>query len=829
MSTSGVLGNDRSLADDYEMDRRVLRWAGVLMVGGASAGLAAYVDHVGLDDADKSASVFGAFVGLIGTFALFWDRVLARRATSTVGRLEDSADALAQAVRTQWEEEYKLRRLNDPYPLPVSWRAADFDLMEEWSLLEATAADWPNGSRRDTQGWATSAPEISGAGGEILSILNKVPTKRLVVLGEPGSGKTMLLVRMLLDSFERRHAGEPVPVLFSLASWNPLKQSLSEWLVDRLTQDYAALRNPAPGVVADTSCAQALLDHRMIFPILDGFDEIPERVRPVALGSINAALSLGQGAVLSSRIEEYRTATQGSASAVPVKLASAAAIELNSLDTEECINYLLRDAGGSGTTAASRWSPVFHIMRGCPDAPVKQALRTPLMLFLVRTIYNPRPGESTGSLPGPSELCNPSQFPDAAAIERHLFDAYIPAAYRHNPESRARPEWSAADAERWFKFLAEHLEERLNGTTDIAWWKLLESAPKILPNLVTALIGGLACGLGAGFGSGVGIGFGLGVGAGIICGFTAGLPLRSIGNVRTSLSGFMAGLVGGLLGGLVAGLVGMVGLGYAVGPAGGIAAGLGVGVAVGPASGLAGGFAGGLVGGAIAGMLSGIGIGLPSGLMNGLGVGLAAAVTVHFVGRKEPAQRLDWKPIGVVGGVTVGMAVGIASALVAGIGIGSLVGIIVGIASALVAGLAGASADPTAYKDPQESLAGDSRTFFIYMTATLAAVWAISTLITGIAVTTENQLSVDLGRMLIAGAMPGLSIAIAVSVVQAFTKAVWGAHTIARIWLSVRRCLPWRLMEFLADAHKKGVLRQAGASYQFRHAELQRRLASRDA
>jgi hypothetical protein len=36
-------------------------------------------------------------------------------------------------------------------------------------------------------------------------------------------------------------------------------------------------------------------------------------------------------------------------------------------------------------------------------------------------------------------------------------------------------------------------------------------------------------------------------------------------------------------------------------------------------------------------------------------------------------------------------------------------------------------------------------------------------------------------------------------------------------------------MDFLADAHKRGVLRQAGAVYQFRHIELQYRLANRDA
>jgi hypothetical protein len=49
----------------------------------------------------------------------------------------------------------------------------------------------------------------------------------------------------------------------------------------------------------------------------------------------------------------------------------------------------------------------------------------------------------------------------------------------------------------------------------------------------------------------------------------------------------------------------------------------------------------------------------------------------------------------------------------------------------------------------------------------------------------------------------------------------------ARGWLAFRRQLPLPLMAFLADAHQRGVLRQAGATYQFRHLELQRRLATR--
>jgi hypothetical protein len=50
---------------------------------------------------------------------------------------------------------------------------------------------------------------------------------------------------------------------------------------------------------------------------------------------------------------------------------------------------------------------------------------------------------------------------------------------------------------------------------------------------------------------------------------------------------------------------------------------------------------------------------------------------------------------------------------------------------------------------------------------------------------------------------------------------VWGPWLIARLWLPLTGRLPWAVMTFLVDAHRRGVLRQAGGVYQFRHARLQ--------
>jgi hypothetical protein len=84
-------------------------------------------------------------------------------------------------------------------------------------------------------------------------------------------------------------------------------------------------------------------------------------------------------------------------------------------------------------------------------------------------------------------------------------------------------------------------------------------------------------------------------------------------------------------------------------------------------------------------------------------------------------------------------------------------------------------------------------------------------------------LAIGLGYGLGGGITVGLTIGLA----AAMGKTKWTSYLLTRGWLVLHHQLPWSLMEFLADAHQRGVLRQAGAVYQFRHIELQHRLANR--
>ncbi|MHA7960482.1 hypothetical protein ACX9I7_22265 [Streptomyces sp. L500] len=60
---------------------------------------------------------------------------------------------------------------------------------------------------------------------------------------------------------------------------------------------------------------------------------------------------------------------------------------------------------------------------------------------------------------------------------------------------------------------------------------------------------------------------------------------------------------------------------------------------------------------------------------------------------------------------------------------------------------------------------------------------------------------------------------------SALALSAWGRLGIARVWLALTGRAPWRLMGFLAEAHRRGVLRQSGAHYEFRHLRLQQRLS----
>ncbi|MFF7021963.1 NACHT domain-containing protein [Streptomyces klenkii] len=688
-------------------------------------------------DAGVPATTIAVLLALPAAY-LAWAAFRADRDEADDVGVEAAADRLAVAVRVQWAQEASFRRVNDPYPLPVAWRAADEDMTEPWPLLTDLARAWPGGPPGDPARWPSDGAGLAGQDAEIGEVFaDRVPTRRLVILGEPGAGKSVLLIRLLLDLIDRRADGAPVPVLFSLASWNP-SQPLMAWLAGQLRRVYPDLRHFVPGQAASADgpgdLAQALLDAGRILPLLDGFDELPPALHPVALDALNRALPAKQPLVLTSRAAAYRSALARPDDTAAVRLNGATAIQMLPVDPGQAAVYLRRDAGGPDTPAARRWDTVTAWLG--TDTPVGHALSTPLGLFLARTIYTPRPQATPVSwVPHPDELCDTTAFPDRAAVDTHLFSAFIPAAY--SPGSPRPPRWTAEQAHRTLAFLARFLQTHRGGSPELAWWDL----PRILPMYVYRVAAGLGAGLGAGLMARLTAGPTVGIGTGLMIGLAVGLGAR---------------LTAGTMAGTMAGIV----VGHVAGIAVGIAAGL------------------------VVGLVAWLG----AGLVFRRGVG----------GVHAPSARLHWSPIGLWFGIVAWLA--------AVRGFGLAAGLAAGLGGVLAFGLVSERPDQATNTAPVMLLSSDRRTFIAFV----LAVGSTFGLAAGLAAGLDFGLAVGLGLGLGSG----------------LTNSTWAYFVMARTYLTVRRKVPRDLMAFLQDAHMyRGVLRQVGAVYQFRHIDLQRHLA----
>jgi len=147
-----------------------------------------------------------------------------------------------------------------------------------------------------------SAGDAAGAAAQghladVLAYYRSLRPGRLVITGEPGAGKTLLALQLLLNILDdpARTDADPVPVRVSLAGWDT-RQPLTEWLAGQIHQRYG-------GQGITSADAYALVDQRRILPVLDGLDEMDTAATPVGRRRAAAALA---------RLNDYQD-TQGSA------------------------------------------------------------------------------------------------------------------------------------------------------------------------------------------------------------------------------------------------------------------------------------------------------------------------------------------------------------------------------------------------------------------------------------------------------------------------------------------------------------------------------------
>ncbi|RBQ17148.1 hypothetical protein DP939_27110 [Spongiactinospora rosea] len=735
----------------------------------------------------------------------------ARRPPAAPINVNAAADDLASLVKEQWRAEARHRRLNDPKPIPVPWRMAE--------NLESTSRSHLIGP--DFSAFTGHSDDVPG----LIGFFRELGQRRLIIIGDPGTGKTTLAMQLLLGLLDIRAEHKqsarpdeivPVPVLIPISGWDTkIHPYLQDWLAVRLAHDYPALATAAHG----KGVFARLVREGHILPVLDGLDEIEESASAEVIRRLNASLDTNAQLILTSRRAEWERAI------------ASAGRPLNAGATIAPL-VLSQPAGASylgdclAASPPETWKRVLAAL-GDDTAPRLTALD----LWLIRTVY-----VDTGKDPGLLlELLASNRAP--AELRAHLLNELIPSLIETrspstDPADHFRPSrrLDPSTTLRYLTFLAR----RFPPPGDITWWRLARTSR----------------------------GFPLKVGVAI---FLCSVPVFC---VTGGIAGVLwAGLAGSsILDSLLAGLLAGAQLGSPLGMAFGAAAAI---AAISrpkertPASRprvWARKVARGLLPGAAAEATVGVwGWAVTEspewflyGLISAFAIGAVATDSwgddlPGYMGfrlrrrsktRSLPRELLRGVGFGVLLGSLCGLLFGLPFGVELGLLYAFLGGIMFGVAFGPVIGLIRWTERPLAdeVSTPQSSHRADRHLTFlrVIMTATLFGL----TIGAAVAVPMSLVLSMFSDVDYVSGSAIGPAIGFGFGFgfaigfgfgwlfgLVAGKHHAWLALTFTVVPLALVGKLPWRFMSFLDDAHRLGLLRAVGPVYQFRHAALHDHLA----
>lgn len=182
---------------------------------------------------------------------------------------------------------------------------------------------------READEFAVQSSQVLPEGTNATAVFDEMGAGRtLLILGEPGSGKTITLLKLVQELVSRSESdlSQPIPVVVNLSSWDKKEESFAEWLIQELFEKYQVAK----------AIGQTLVKQEALILLLDGLDEVSSELRESCVAQLNRFIQ-DHGATeiaVCCRIRDYKKLSQ--------RLMLRCSIYIHPLSFEQVDDYLAR-------------------------------------------------------------------------------------------------------------------------------------------------------------------------------------------------------------------------------------------------------------------------------------------------------------------------------------------------------------------------------------------------------------------------------------------------------------------------------------------------------